>query len=186
MNRALFGRHTPAVESAIALFGGWRPLLAAEASEWTAAGVPGPVQERLQEIRGIVVECRPPSGPSVVDASGAVSEFRVRTGLALEEELWVGCRDARGRIVHWFRVAKGGPLFAPATTAGVFTTAVRIGAAGIVVVHNHPSGSTTPSAHDVEFTKTLAEAGKVLDIPVVDHVIVSPTGHYSFLEHGLL
>lgn len=74
----------------------------------------------------------------------------------------------------------------------VFRTAIADGAAAIVVTHNHPSGDPTPSAEDLRITRQLVEAGKVLDIEVLDHVIVGRTndtnyrGFLSLRESGLV
>lgn len=68
----------------------------------------------------------------------------------------------------------------------VFADAVTDRATAIVVAHNHPSGDLTPSAQDIEITKRLSEAGTLLGIAVIDHVIFSQRGFYSFAEHGIL
>lgn len=68
----------------------------------------------------------------------------------------------------------------------VFEPAIKHNAAHILVAHNHPSGNTEPSAEDIEVTKRLVEAGKLLGIEVLDHVIVSQAGFASFKEQGLL
>ena len=66
----------------------------------------------------------------------------------------------------------------------VFWGAVRDRATAVVIAHNHPSGNVDPSAEDVDVTNRLAEAGRVMGILVLDHVIVSRSGYYSFLEEG--
>jgi len=68
----------------------------------------------------------------------------------------------------------------------VFRAAIAEAAAGIVVVHNHPSGNPAPSADDRAVTRQLVEAGRLLDIPVYDHVIVGGGRYFSFAEAGLL
>src|SRR5579884_2409302 len=68
----------------------------------------------------------------------------------------------------------------------VFRAAIAEAAAGIIVVHNHPSGDPTPSADDRAVTRQLVEAGRLLDLPVYDHVIVAGDGYLSFAEAGLL
>lgn len=68
----------------------------------------------------------------------------------------------------------------------VFRRAVQAGAAGIVVIHNHPSGDPAPSREDRWLTRRLAQAGEVLGIPLLDHVIIGRQGHVSFRETGLL
>lgn len=68
----------------------------------------------------------------------------------------------------------------------VFRAAIAEAAAGIIVVHNHPSGDPTPSADDKTVTRQLVEAGRLLDLPVYDHVIVGGERFVSFAEGGLL
>ncbi len=68
----------------------------------------------------------------------------------------------------------------------VFRAAIAEAAAGIIVVHNHPSGDPTPSADDRTVTRQLVDAGRLLDLPVYDHVIVGADRYVSFAEAGLL
>ena len=68
----------------------------------------------------------------------------------------------------------------------VFRGAIAEAAAGIIVVHNHPSGDPTPSADDRAVTRQLVEAGRIIDLPVYDHVIVGNGRYISFSESGLL
>jgi DNA repair protein RadC len=68
----------------------------------------------------------------------------------------------------------------------VFRAAIAEAAAGIIVVHNHPSGDPTPSADDRAVTRQLVEAGRLLDVPVYDHVVVAGERYVSFAEAGLL
>ena len=68
----------------------------------------------------------------------------------------------------------------------VFAAPLTDRAASVIVAHNHPSGSLDPSAEDMEVTRRLASAGQLLGIPVLDHVIFSVRGYYSFLEHDKL
>lgn len=68
----------------------------------------------------------------------------------------------------------------------VFRTAVAESAACLILVHNHPSGDPTPSAEDREVTRQLVDAGALLGVPVLDHVIVGDARYVSFVEAGLL
>ncbi len=68
----------------------------------------------------------------------------------------------------------------------VFRTACMVSAAGIIVVHNHPSGDPTPSTEDIELTKTLVESGKIIGINVLDHVIIGHDRNYGFREMALI
>lgn len=68
----------------------------------------------------------------------------------------------------------------------VFRGAITDNASTIIVAHNHPSGSLDPSPQDIAITTQLKEAGTILGIQLLDHVIISQNGHYSFSEHGYL
>ena len=68
----------------------------------------------------------------------------------------------------------------------VFNVAVRNLAKGIIVMHNHPSGELKPSEEDIKTTERLVESGKILEIPVYDHLIISENSYYSFRENGLI
>jgi DNA repair protein RadC len=68
----------------------------------------------------------------------------------------------------------------------VFIEAIKDNAAAVVIAHNHPSGNFEPSQEDNEITKRLKQAGEIIGIPVLDHLVFSHKGFYSFLEHGFL
>ena len=68
----------------------------------------------------------------------------------------------------------------------VFEPAIKNSTAQIIIAHNHPSGDTEPSAEDIAVSRRLVEAGKILDIEILDHIIVSKTGYKSMKESGLL
>jgi len=68
----------------------------------------------------------------------------------------------------------------------IFRTAILKNAKSIIISHNHPSGDLNPSEEDITVTKELKKAGKILDIQLLDHVIVSKNGHYSFLNNNKL
>jgi len=68
----------------------------------------------------------------------------------------------------------------------VFYPAIVDGAVAVIASHNHPSGHLDPSPEDQEITRRLREAGEILGISLLDHVIISRSGYYSFVEHGLL
>jgi DNA repair protein RadC len=68
----------------------------------------------------------------------------------------------------------------------VFQAAIRNHAAAVMLVHNHPSGDPTPSPGDVDVTRRLVEAGRIVGIAVVDHVIIAEGGYTSLAEQGLM
>ena len=68
----------------------------------------------------------------------------------------------------------------------IFAKALALGAAAIVLIHNHPSGNTKPSQCDINLTKNLVEAGKFLDLPVLNHIIIAGKNFSSFSDSGLI
>ena len=89
-----------------------------------------------------------------------------------QEEFWVLHLDTRNRVMQVQRLYRGSLNQATVRVAEVYRDAVRNNAAAIIVVHNHPSGDPTPSPQDVALTRALAEAGRLLDLPLLDHVII--------------
>lgn len=125
-----------------------------------------------------------PARPSVADPAAAMAIVApLLQGLA-HEEFWVLCLDARHRLLARRRVGMGGPTSTPADPRAVFREAVRVGASGVVVVHNHPSGDPAPSDDDRSLTRALAGAGETLGIPLYDHLVVGGTAFYSFRSAG--
>jgi DNA repair protein RadC len=94
--------------------------------------------------------------------------------------------DAQHRVIALTEVSRGIVTSTLVHPREVFRTAIALGASAIVLAHNHPSGDPTPSADDRSCTAQLVAAGKVLDIPVHDHVIFGAGRYTSFAEAGLL
>ena len=93
--------------------------------------------------------------------------------------------DAKNRPMNYNIVSIGSINTSLAPTANIMKSAILSNAASIILAHNHPSGSAVPSRPDYEVTARLAEAGKLLEIPVLDHLILGGDGdRYSFREHN--
>lgn len=102
------------------------------------------------------------------------------------EVFWVLLLDSQSQVRGAVEVGRGtlnGCLVHPRE---VFRVAVMYGAAGIIVAHNHPSGDPTPSAEDRTVTQQLLAAGRLLDIPVYDHLVLAGDRWVSFATKGLL
>jgi DNA repair protein RadC len=93
--------------------------------------------------------------------------------------------NGAGEVIRRHTITKGTLTHSPVHPREVFAPALADRAASVIFVHNHPSGSTEPSDADITITRTLAEAGEILGIRVLDHVIVAKTGHTSLKERGL-
>lgn len=94
--------------------------------------------------------------------------------------------DSRHRVLREVTISQGTLTASLVHPREVFRTAVRESAAAVVLVHNHPSGDPAPSGEDREVTRRLAEAGRIVGIRVVDHVVVAERGYFSFCEAGEL
>lgn len=101
------------------------------------------------------------------------------------EELWAIALDARQCVLARLQVARGGLSACPVSLGDVFRPLLREGASATVVVHNHPSGVADPSPEDLAFTERLAQAGELLGIFLLDHIIVAADGYFSCLDAGL-
>ncbi len=110
--------------------------------------------------------------------------LRERAGSEDQECFYVVSLDTRMRIRGIEEVTRGTVNSTPVHPREVFRSAILLGARKVIVAHNHPAGSLTPSEADMQVTEVLREAGQVLDIPLVDHLILSEEGYYSFAEHG--
>lgn len=129
---------------------------------------PHPVLPRIRAPEDVVRLV----GPRLRDL--AVEEFRL---LAL---------DTQGRVLREVLVTRGLLNSSLVHPREVFRAAIAEAAAGVVLVHNHPSGDPTPSPEDQAVTRQLVAAGELLDLPVYDHVIVAGDRFTSFATAGLL
>ena len=94
--------------------------------------------------------------------------------------------DGKNRIICLDRVSVGSLSQSIVHTRSVFMTACMISAAAIICVHNHPTGDPSPSAEDISITRRLKEAGELIGIPILDHIIIGEGQYVSFVERGLL
>ncbi len=102
------------------------------------------------------------------------------------EEFWVILLNRANRIIRKKRVSEGGVSGTVADPKIIFKLAVDELASGIIVVHNHPSGNLKPSESDINLTKKIKEAGKVLEIALLDHLIIAHDRYFSFADEGLI
>jgi DNA repair protein RadC len=102
------------------------------------------------------------------------------------EEFHVLALDSQSGVLRDLLVTRGLLNASLVHPREVFRGAIAEAAAGVIVVHNHPSGDPTPSADDRAATRQLVEAGRILDLPVYDHVVVGAGRYVSFAEAGLL
>ncbi len=102
------------------------------------------------------------------------------------EEFWLLLLNKACEVVAREKLSTGGSAGTVADVKLAFKIALDARASAIIAVHNHPSGNLKPSDADMDLTKKLKEAGKILDLPLLDHLIVSERGYYSFADEGAI
>lgn len=116
-----------------------------------------------------------------------VARFYLPSLTNLKQEVFmVTLLNAKNRVIRSVTVSEGGLDATLARPRDVFAPAVREGAKGVILVHNHPSGDPNPSRSDINLTAQLKEAGELMGINVHDHVIIGDGEWFSFAESGLL
>lgn len=106
--------------------------------------------------------------------------------LEFREEMILILINRANRPLGFVKISSGGMTSTVCDPRIVFGVALRSGATGLLLAHNHPSGNLHPSKQDLELTKTLVEGGKLLDIQLMDHIIITAESYYSFADHGLM
>lgn len=102
------------------------------------------------------------------------------------EEFWILLLDRSNKVIGQEMVSKGGVAGTVVDAKLIFKPAIERFASHIILSHNHPSGNLNPSEQDISLTKKLKQAGQHLDITVLDHVIITAHGYYSFSDEGRL
>jgi DNA repair protein RadC len=102
------------------------------------------------------------------------------------EEFWVLLLNRANRVVKKNQISQGGVAGTVADPKIIFKMALEELASGIILAHNHPSGNLNASQADIDLTKKLKEAGKLLEIQVLDHLIIAGQKYFSFADEGLL
>jgi DNA repair protein RadC len=129
----------------------------------------------------------PSERPVVKSPADAAALVQYEMSALEKEQLRVMLLDTRNRVVEIAEVANGTVNSAHLRIAEIFTPAVRRNVPAILLIHNHPSGDPTPSPEDVALTRAVLQAGKLLDIEVLDHIIigVGQDRWVSLKERGL-
>lgn len=102
------------------------------------------------------------------------------------EEFWCVFLNNNNKCLRCIRISQGGLTSTSVDVRKIFKYALELGAISIILAHNHPSGSLKPSESDIALTKKIYEGAKILDLRIVDHLIITTGGFYSFADAGLL
>ena len=102
------------------------------------------------------------------------------------EEFWIVLLNRANKITSKHLISKGGQAGTVADPKIIFNTVLQHQATSVILAHNHPSGNLKPSSADISLTTKLVAAGKLLDIEVLDHLIITDKDYYSFADEGMM
>jgi len=137
------------------------------------------------ELGRRLVAASPEDRPTINSPADAANMLMLDMGHLDQEHLRVMLLDTRNRVLKIVEVYKGSLDTSLVRVGELFREAIRISAAGIIVAHNHPSGDPSPSPEDLVLTRMVVEAGRLLSISVVDHLVIGRQRVVSLKERGL-
>ena len=112
--------------------------------------------------------------------------FQPILGDLSHEEFWVIYLNRSNKIIGKDRISIGGVAGTVADVKIIFKKAITSTASGIIACHNHPSGNLRPSNADIQLTQKMVEAGKILEVSLLDHLIITDSSYYSFADEGMM
>ena len=146
----------------------------------------------LSEVAEISISYLPiksskPKITSALDAFVEIIDFYPPELIGLQEQFLVMYLNRANKVLGVYCLSRGGITGTVADTRIILGVALKIAACSIILSHNHPSGSLTPSNADIQITEQIASAAKFMELKVVDHIIVSPSREFlSFANEGLM
>ncbi len=127
----------------------------------------------------------PEERPAINSPAEAAALVQYEMSALEQEHLRVLLLDRRNRVLETVEIYRGSVNSSQVRVGEIFKEAVRKNASGLIVVHNHPSGDPTPSPDDVAVTRAIVQAGKLLDVEVLDHLVIGQGRWVSLKERGL-
>ena len=137
------------------------------------------------ELGRRLVSLNPEDRNVILSPQDVANLLSAEMGFLDQEHLRVLVLSSKGEVRGIHEVYKGNVNASIVRVAEVLRPAIRENCPSVIVVHNHPSGDSTPSAEDVLITRKIASGGQMLDIELLDHVIIGGQGHLSLKEKGL-
>ncbi len=131
-------------------------------------------------------EADPEEKPKIATSGDVVEMLMPHLQDINHEQFWIVLLNRANRVIGKHRISQGGVAGTVADPKIIFKIAVQELASGMILAHNHPSGNLTASQADIELTKKLKEAGRLLEIQVLDHVIIAGQKYFSFADEGML
>ena len=137
------------------------------------------------ELGRRLLSAQPEERATVRSPQDVANLLLVEMGLLEQEHLRVILLNTKNQVLAMPEVYKGSVNTAQVRVSELFREAIREGCPALIVVHNHPSGDPTPSRDDIDLTRQLIEAGKLLDIDVLDHIVIGGQSIVSLRDKGL-
>jgi DNA repair protein RadC len=120
------------------------------------------------------------------DAYKVLTEYWDEDKIEFIEQFKVLILNRANRVIGIYEVSTGTTTSTLADPKLIFIAAIKTNASSLILAHNHPSGNLTPSQADLNLTKQMTEVGKFLQIPVIDHIIITSESYYSLADMGNL
>jgi DNA repair protein RadC len=127
-----------------------------------------------------------PDKPVISSSSVAYDIFRNHLSDLRTEEFWAIFLNRSNKVIHFAQLTQGGINQSIVDIRVLFKTALDHFSTGIIIAHNHPSGSLQPSREDIEITRNIKIAGETMNIQLLDHLIITQNSYFSFSDDGLL
>lgn len=124
--------------------------------------------------------------PVIGNSHDAYSILKNQLSDLRTEEFWTIFLNNSNKVIHTSQLTQGGISQSIVDVRVLFKTALENFSTGVIIAHNHPSGSMKPSKEDLNITQKIKEAGKVLSIQLLDHIIITQHSYFSFSDAGLL
>lgn len=150
-------------------------------------------EKRQQQVAEIQLTYKPkvkPSDRPRISSSKDAYEILIKhwddSKIYFVEQFKVVLLNRANKVLGIYEASTGGISGTVADPKLIFAAALKANASSIILSHNHPSGNLSPSQQDITLTRNLKEAGKFLELPVLDHLIVTSDRYYSFADEGLI
>ena len=171
-------------------FGGLKGIDDASASEIAAIKGIGPAKvaqlKACLEIGKRIGSQKWQAGQPLHSAEDVYQHFRENLGREKRELFYVVLLNNKNRKMREVKISEGSLTASLVHPREVYNPVIRESAAGVIFVHNHPSGDPSPSAEDIDITKRLKEVGDVMGVRVLDHVVIGHDRYFSFNDRGML
>ncbi|MBE0675349.1 MAG: DNA repair protein RadC [Bacteroidales bacterium] len=127
-----------------------------------------------------------PENGQIKSSADVFNIFHPLLGDLTHEEFWILFLNRSNKTINRMKISQGGVSGTVTDVRIIMKKAVENLASGLVVCHNHPSGNNNPSESDIQITQKIRDAGSLLDVQLLDHIIIAGSAYYSFADNGLI